>query len=144
MAAKIVQVLAFMLAISTALALTCYKCDSSENKLCSYGISSFTYNTVDCNEEFGGGALTSWIPKQCVKLVAQDKDGNEHIARGCMPHTGGACSSIAKALSFFSSVEGDIKDMNCYPCDSDKCNSAPKLTYTFLGVIMAAVVFMLM
>ena len=66
--------LIFNIYFFAALALTCYKCDSSENKLCSYGISSFTYNTVDCNEEFGGGALTSWIPKQCVKLVAQGEN----------------------------------------------------------------------
>lgn len=54
-----------------AFALTCYKCDSSQSKLCNYGIGSFTYDTVNCDEEAGGGVLTNWIPKQCVKLVAK-------------------------------------------------------------------------
>ncbi|KAJ3623741.1 hypothetical protein MTP99_017408 [Tenebrio molitor] len=143
MSPKTVQILAFLMTISTAFALTCYKCDSSQSKLCNYGIGSFTYDTVNCDEEAGGGVLTNWIPKQCVKLVAKDKDGKEYIARGCMPSVGSACRGIAKTLSFFSSLEGEIEDMDCFPCDGDKCNSATKFSgYTLLGVVLAAIAFL--
>nr|XP_008196562.1 PREDICTED: uncharacterized protein LOC103312143 [Tribolium castaneum] len=125
-----------------ALALTCYKCDSSESKFCNYGLASFTYNSVNCDDE--SGILSGWIPKECVKLVAKAKDGSEYVARGCMPNLGGACRAVAKTLSFFSNIEGDIEDMDCFTCNSDKCNSAAKFSgYSLVGVVLAAVLFML-
>ncbi|RZC38062.1 uncharacterized protein BDFB_009997 [Asbolus verrucosus] len=126
-----------------ALALRCYKCDSSESALCNYGIGSFTYDTVDCDEEAKGGIFTNWVPKQCVKLVAIDHDDKEYVARGCMPGIGGACKAVAKTLSFFSNIEGGIKDIDCFPCDGDKCNSASRYKgYTMVGVLLAALAFM--
>jgi hypothetical protein len=62
-----------------------------------------------------------------------------------MQNVGQACKTAAKALSIFTTLSEDIEniDIDCFPCDGDKCNSAIKFSgCTLLGVVLAAIAFL--
>ncbi|CAH0564310.1 unnamed protein product [Brassicogethes aeneus] len=136
-------VVGLIFAVNAACALTCYKCDSSESIGCNYGLISFTYSTMDCNE--GGSLLAGFVPKSCVKVVAKNEKGEEYVARGCMPSIGeGVCNAIVKSAGFFSSLQNNENlQTTCSTCNEDKCNSAPKFAATsFVALAVAIVAFL--
>ncbi|KAJ8938005.1 hypothetical protein NQ314_011639 [Rhamnusium bicolor] len=76
-----------------------------------------------------------------------NKDGGEYIARGCLPPATIGCNAIASTIGWVSSQssnDGDsLKNLSCETCESDKCNSAQRITgVTFIGLILAATIFM--
>ncbi|KAK9876702.1 hypothetical protein WA026_014081 [Henosepilachna vigintioctopunctata] len=80
----------------------------------------------DCSQKSGESVvdfLNSVVPNQCVKITSKT-NGNEYVARGCIPYSGGVCSAVVKILGFFSGLSGGASDVNCYTCDSDKCDSS--------------------
>lgn len=82
--------------------------------------------------------------QKILHLFILGKDGSESVARGCLPKLGdGVCGAVAKTLGAFSSLEGQIEDINCYTCDGDKCNSATRYAgLTVFGMILAAIAFL--
>ncbi|XP_018571683.1 uncharacterized protein LOC108911270 [Anoplophora glabripennis] len=144
MATFVPYALALLLALSTANALKCYNCNSKDSATCSWGLTSFTYNTEECAS---AGLLDSVIGPKCYKIAAENKEGGEYIARGCLPPGTIGCNAIASAIGWISSQSSNdadsLKNLNCYTCDSDKCNSAQRLTgVTFIGLILAAAIFL--
>ncbi|XP_044759378.1 uncharacterized protein LOC123317081 [Coccinella septempunctata] len=128
--------------VSTGNGLECYSCDSSKSSLCNYGIASIVMPTIDCDKQMGdSNPLTSWIPKQCVKLTAKDADGKEFVARGCIPYSGGACDLVMKTLGFFSGLSGGVRDLDCYPCSGDKCNSSITVQPSVAATIILSLLF---
>ncbi|XP_045476859.1 uncharacterized protein LOC123682338 [Harmonia axyridis] len=128
--------------ISYGNCLECYTCDSSQTGLCNFGIASFVMPTVDCDKQIGdSNPLTNWIPKQCVKLTAKDAEGKEYVARGCIPYSGGACDVIMSTLGFFSKIGGGAKDLHCYPCDGDKCNSSISVQPSIAATLILSILF---
>lgn len=74
-----------------------------------------------------------------------DTNGNEYIARGCTVGTGGVvntCDLMAKAISFAD--QQNLKSLDCYTCNSDLCNSAPKIggTALIVGLVLACFTFL--
>ncbi|XP_019865468.1 uncharacterized protein LOC109594668 [Aethina tumida] len=129
-----------LMGLNVAYATTCYYCDSSKEVSCSYGIVSFIYPTKDCNE----GLLGS-LPQSCVKVTATNKNGESYVARGCVPSIGqSVCNAIVKSAGFFTSLETkDDLDVNCYTCDTDKCNSSQRIAATtFVAILIALAAFM--
>ncbi|VEN58473.1 unnamed protein product [Callosobruchus maculatus] len=74
------------------------------------------------------------------------KDGSSYIARGCLPPATVGCSAIAKTIGWISSgVDGQdgLRNLQCDTCETDKCNSATKLTgFTILGLVISSFLFM--
>ncbi|GJQ72056.1 hypothetical protein Trydic_g3157 [Trypoxylus dichotomus] len=140
----VINVIAFLLCFSNAVfALKCYQCDSSKNVACDIGLLSFTQNVKDCSAD--AGLIGGLLPNNCHKIVAKAKNGDEYIKRDCGISTGliNNCQAIAKALQF--AVDDDnIDSIDCYTCDTDKCNSATNLkAFTLLGVVIACVLYFL-
>ncbi|XP_018327984.1 uncharacterized protein LOC108738868 [Agrilus planipennis] len=147
MANLMLGIVSFLLALNTALAITCYSCDSSKGGNCNWGFLSFTYSTVDCNakDENGGflSAIGSVIPQKCYKLVGVDKQNNEYVSRGCVTSTGpiDSCQYLAEVANFLK--PGDLQSLQCSSCNTDKCNSASKFaSATIAAVLFASFVFL--
>ncbi|XP_050513290.1 uncharacterized protein LOC126888892 [Diabrotica virgifera virgifera] len=145
MASTLTTIVAVLLVINGAYALECYKCNSQDKTLCKWGLTSFLQDTEQCSSVLGA----VFSPK-CYKITAKSKGGSEYIARGCMATgLGGGCSAMAKTLSWFSSaVSSDDPDslqvLGCETCETDKCNSATKLTgFAFIGLVLSAMAFLM-
>ncbi|KAJ8915151.1 hypothetical protein NQ315_000403 [Exocentrus adspersus] len=143
MATFIPCVLAFLLALNAASALKCYKCNSKDTARCAWGITSFSYDVEECTS---AGFLDSVVGPKCYKITAENKDGGEYIARGCLPPATIGCSAIASAIGWVGSQSSNdadsLRNLACDTCDSDKCNSAQRLTgVTLIGLILASAIF---
>jgi len=140
MASYVLYLSAFLLAIGTASALRCYACSGFA---CGYGFLSFTYPEVDCEIKSGNSfidTVASIVPSQCVKVVGVDESGSNFIARNCSTYTGEtACKLLVGALELGS----NMKDVQCYTCTDNLCNSAPKFTgMAAIGLIIACFAFL--
>lgn len=140
MASYAIYLCTFLLAIGAASALKCYACTGFA---CGYGLFSFTYPEIDCEAKTGSSiidAVASIIPTQCVKIVGKDANGSGFVARNCSTYTGQAgCNLLATALELGS----DVKDIECFTCTSNLCNSAPKFTgMAAVGLIIACLAFL--
>lgn len=130
--------------ISSASALKCYQCNSEESTKCSYSITSFLYDTVECSSSAFG-----FLSPQCFKVTAKTKAGKDVVARGCIDAGGFACNAALKAVGAFSSFSNDpnaFEDLNCVTCDTDKCNSANQVTIgslTLFGLALASFFFLI-
>ncbi|KAL3273904.1 hypothetical protein HHI36_015327 [Cryptolaemus montrouzieri] len=129
-------------AISSGYCLECYTCDSSQSMWCNVGLLSFFMPTEDCSKQGGDSILTSWVPKECVKLTAKDSEGKEFVARGCIPYVGGACNIVMKTLGFFSELSGGARDVNCYTCSGNKCNSSFTIRPSVAATVLLTSLFM--
>ncbi|XP_017786680.1 PREDICTED: uncharacterized protein LOC108569588 [Nicrophorus vespilloides] len=147
MASRFVTVLSILLVINSALALECYVCDSSKSVTCKYSLLSFMQDSQKCNIGSSDGflgSIASIIPTNCVKLVGKDHNGNEYVSRGCAPSTGpiNSCNAIAKAIMTFSDTQ-ELAALDCYTCNTDKCNSATKIGgMTIFGLLAACILFL--
>ncbi|KAK9759027.1 Sleepless protein [Popillia japonica] len=141
---RVIYIIPLLLCFSsTVFGLKCYECDSSKNVACDFGFLSFTQNVKDCSADtsFIGGL----IPSTCTKIVAKAKNGEEYIKRGCGVSTGiiNNCQALAKTLQFAVADE-NIASIDCYPCDTDKCNSSTSLrAFSFLGIFIACLLYLL-
>ncbi|KAB0794239.1 hypothetical protein PPYR_13859 [Photinus pyralis] len=130
-----------MLNSFAASALKCYSCTGFT---CGYGLLSFTYPEVECEARTGISvldAVASIVPTQCVKIVGKDEQGNGFVARNCTPYSGQvACNLIAGALE----IGSGHKDLECYTCTDNLCNSATQFTgMAVVGLIIACFAFLL-
>ncbi|XP_022916576.1 UPAR/Ly6 domain-containing protein CG9338-like [Onthophagus taurus] len=127
--------------IGAAFAIKCYDCDSSKDIGCNVGIFSFAQTVTDCDA--GSSLIGSFFPKNCIKLTARDANDNEYVARRCGVNVGfNACDIVAKTIGFMSTKDG-VRDLNCYECSSDKCNSAVTIGSTaILSVLAACILFL--
>ncbi|KAF5300646.1 hypothetical protein FQA39_LY11107 [Lamprigera yunnana] len=121
-------------------ALKCYACSGFT---CEYGLFSFTYPQVDCEAKTGNillDTVTKVIPMQCVKIMGKDENGSGFVARNCTPLSGQtACNLIAGAMELGSG----LKDIECFTCTNDLCNSAPQFTsMAIIGLIIACFAFL--
>ncbi|KAJ8959156.1 hypothetical protein NQ318_022417, partial [Aromia moschata] len=131
--------------IFLAFGLTCYKCNSKDSVSCKWGLTSFTYDTEQCTSI--GSILDSVAGAKCYKITAENKDGSEYIARGCLPPATVGCNAIASAIGWMSSQSSNdgesLKNLSCETCDTDKCNSANVVKgLTLLSLLVAAGVFL--
>ncbi|KAK9885361.1 hypothetical protein WA026_010857 [Henosepilachna vigintioctopunctata] len=127
---------------ASAYSLNCYSCDSSTSSICNVGLLSLALPVQDCSQKSGESVvdfLNSVVPNQCVKITAKDTHGNEYVARGCIPYSGGVCSALVKTLGFFSGLSGGASDVNCYTCDSDKCNSSFSIRPSLAAIIIISI-----
>ncbi|XP_072392955.1 uncharacterized protein [Diabrotica undecimpunctata] len=146
MAFTLATVFTVLLVINGAYGLQCYSCNSQDKTSCKWGLTSFLQNTEECTT---AGILDALFSPKCYKITAKSKSGGEYIARGCLQPGAVGCSAIAKTISWFSSaVSSDDPDslqvLGCETCETDKCNSATKLTgFAFIGLVLSAMVFLL-
>ncbi|XP_066137750.1 uncharacterized protein [Euwallacea fornicatus] len=136
--------LVIALAFSSAAALQCYSCNSGDSATCKWGLTSFTYNVDTCGS---AGILDGLVGAKCYKITAKNKEGTEHIARGCLNPPALGCQTIAKSIGWISeqtrSDSQAISNIDCVTCDTDKCNSASKIAgFTLFGVLLAIFAFM--
>lgn len=79
-------------------------------------------------------------------VIFSDVHGNEYIARGCTPSIGSSvvntCDVMAKAISFAD--QQNLKNLDCYTCNTDLCNSAPKVggVAVIVGLVIASLTFL--
>jgi len=140
MASYVIYLTTFLLAISTASALKCYACNGFT---CGYGLLSFTYPEIECDTKSGSSVLdvvNSILPNQCVKIIGKDENGSSFVTRNCTTLTGQVgCNLIANALQLGSG----LKDLECFTCTDNLCNSASKFTgMTVIGLIIACLAFL--
>lgn len=72
-----------------------------------------------------------------------DKGGNEYVARTCGINTGpvNICDAVAKVISFADGK--NIAKMDCWQCDTDKCNSASGFSsMAVVGILAACFLFL--
>nr|CAH7749191.1 unnamed protein product [Callosobruchus chinensis] len=142
MASSILFALAVIFTATAVNGLTCYSCNSKENALCSYGFTSLTYSSQQCES---AGFIDNIISQKCFKITAEGKDGSSYIARGCLPPATVGCSAIAKTIGWISGLDNQdgLRNLQCDTCETDKCNSATKLTgFTILGLVISSFLFM--
>ncbi|CAG9767450.1 unnamed protein product [Ceutorhynchus assimilis] len=144
MASFIPYFVALALAVNAAAALECYNCNSKESAACKWGFTSFTYNTEKCGS---AGFLDSIVGAKCFKITAKNKKGEDYIARGCMNPPAVGCQVLAKTVGWISDQSSNdpdaLSELDCQTCDSDKCNSASKISgFTLLGVLLAVFAFL--
>lgn len=145
MASFITGFIAILFVVNAANGLSCYDCNSKDSVTCKWGLTSFTYNTQECTS---AGILDNVFTPKCYKITAENKDGKEYIARGCLPPATIGCAAISKTIGWISSQTSDdpetLQNLSCETCETDKCNSASKLAgFTLVGIILSSVAFML-
>ncbi|KAL1497961.1 hypothetical protein ABEB36_008839 [Hypothenemus hampei] len=137
-------ILLFILAVNSASALKCYKCDSSESTTCNWALTSFLYDIEECGNN---GFLDSVVVPKCYKIMAINNEGQEYIARGCTKAPAIGCKALATGITFMSDIMSKdpnaLKNLDCVTCETDKCNSASKIAgFTLFGVLLAAFAFL--
>ncbi|XP_030759698.1 uncharacterized protein LOC115885074 [Sitophilus oryzae] len=137
MASFLTFAVALILAVNAANGLKCYSCNSKDSTACGWGLASFTYSTEECQS---AGFLNALVGPKCYKIEAKDDQGNSYIARGCQNPPAFGCEAIAKTAGWLS---GETYQSSCSTCETDKCNSATKLTgFTVFGLLLATLAFL--
>ncbi|CAH1954185.1 unnamed protein product [Acanthoscelides obtectus] len=142
MASTMLLALAVLFTATAVNGLTCYNCDSKNNALCSYGFTSLTYASQECSS---AGFIDNIISPKCYKITAEGKDGSSYIARGCLPPATVGCSAMAKAIGWISNADSQdgLRNLQCDTCETDKCNSATRMTgFTIVGLVISSFLFM--
>ncbi|XP_057656675.1 uncharacterized protein LOC130894103 [Diorhabda carinulata] len=143
--ASILSSVIILFMVTTAHGLKCYSCNSKDSVSCKWGLASFTYNTEECTSV---GIFDSLISPKCYKITAQNKEGSEYIARGCLPPGTFGCGQMAKLVGWVSyasdNSDNSLNNLSCETCETDKCNSATKLTgFALIGLILSSIAFLL-
>ncbi|XP_018571665.1 uncharacterized protein LOC108911258 [Anoplophora glabripennis] len=147
MGVMIPYTVAFLATLNAASALNCFTCSSKDTFTCGWNVPLIylSYGTKQCASV---GVLDALIGAKCYKITAQNKQGNWLVERGCLPPGAFGCNAIASAVGWISSEMSNdpnsLKNLNCYTCNSDNCNSAQRFSGTTLvGLALAAAIFLL-
>ncbi|KAK9885362.1 hypothetical protein WA026_010859 [Henosepilachna vigintioctopunctata] len=128
----LINILLVSLKLYCVYSISCYRCETTSSTIQSQCTDGPRYGEPeDCEKPSRANIssranlqYTELKPKHCLKVTGVDTNGKEYIARGCIPHPGGTCEQVVNTKGFFLGVVGGVKNLQCYPCKEDECNSS--------------------
>ncbi|KAK9885364.1 hypothetical protein WA026_010861 [Henosepilachna vigintioctopunctata] len=143
----LISILLGCLTMYCVYSISCYRCESTTGTVidaCAYGPNYGELENCDAQLRSyrGKPQNKNMTPKHCFKVTGLDSYGRVFTGRGCIPYTynGHTCKDAVEAVGFFSDVEGGVKNLSCYPCNTDECNASFTVKSSMFKVFIISII----